>query len=368
MILQSELLFPLTGPGASLALGLEFVIIFVMIQFFLHFLIQYFRSIDKRRGGRNLAWAFLFLGFAGAYIIYIYTDHVLTDMAERDRVAIYAYLSLSIGGAIALILSEKVEQSKPRIFSLLSILMLGIIILGGFLNQRDLARAMAFVGAPLAVAYITLYLRLLLRISNHAREVKIPISEFFIGGIIIIVGYALNSDFTLGQFGVWIRVIGDLIVIVGLNLFMYGLKSLPDLGEFDWKQRIRALLIINRKDGVCLFSRFFNTTQEDSASREVLIAGALSSVQTVLKELSGKDTIESVQLSDKALIFDTHTSFIGVIIADAPFRSLQYRLLQFTREFEMIFQDILQNWDGNVNIFLPADVMADKIFMPSQSA
>jgi hypothetical protein len=123
---------------------------------------------------------------------------------------------------------------------------------------------------------------------------------------------------------------------------LYGLKSLPDLGEFDWKQKIRALLIINRKDGICLFSRFFQTSQEDGTSREVLIAGALSSVQTVLKELSGKDTIESVQLPDKALIFDSHKLFIGVVIADAQLRSIQYRLQQLCQDFEIIFNDIIR--------------------------
>jgi hypothetical protein len=148
---------------------------------------------------------------------------------------------------------------------------------------------------------------------------------------------------------------------------MYGLANLPDFGEFDWKQKIRALLIINRRDGVCLFSRFFHETKDDDSSRDILIAGALSSVQTVLKEMNGKEDVESVHLSDKDLIFNTHKSFIGVIIADEHLRSLQFRLQQFSQEFESIFQDILQTWDGNVNIFLPADVIADKIFITSRT-
>jgi len=80
--------------------------------------------------------------------------------------------------------------------------------------------------------------------------------------------------------------------------------------------------------------------------------------------MSGKEAMESVQLSDKALMFDTHKYFIGALIADEPLISLQLRLKQFGVEFETLFSDILPLWDGNVNIFLPAIALVDKIFMP----
>ncbi len=172
----------------------------------------------------------------------------------------------------------------------------------------------------------------------------------------------MSSEILLELYGLMIKVIADIITLSGLVLFFFSIQRLPDLRELEWVQKIQALLVI-QPNGIAVFSRFFHSKAENE-NQEFLISGAISTIDSVLKSMVGKDPLNAVKLSDKSIIFEYREKINFVIIADEDFQALHLRLKEFADEFMIIFKNIVKDWNGNMSVFTPAEWLADKIFMP----
>jgi hypothetical protein len=78
----------------------------------------------------------------------------------------------------------------------------------------------------------------------------------------------------------------------------------------------------------------------------------------------GKEQLNTVILPDKAILFEYREKMIFAVIADEELLSLHVRLKQFADKFDSIFKEILPTWNGNLNAFAPAEIIADTIFLP----
>ena len=110
--------YPLIGNLARIALGLECVIVFVCLETFWSFFRKYLQSNRASQEGRNLTWGLLFIGLSCVYIVYIVADYFTPDMAKRDLTNQLAYLILAIGATSTLILTDYIERTKVKIFSI----------------------------------------------------------------------------------------------------------------------------------------------------------------------------------------------------------------------------------------------------------
>lgn len=358
MVYQS--FYPLTGPEALLTGGLEFVIVFVALWCFTYFLLKYIRSPDRIRTGRNLSWSIILLGLAGEYIAWIFADYFTVDLAKRDIITLYGYLSLSIGAFFSLIITEWVEKSRHRPFSIASGFLLIVVVLSLVLQERQTTILMT-IGIPVAVAYFLYYFRTLSNMANHSRDVIRSIWAFLVSLVMILGGVILISDFWLPLVGMGPRIASGFIGIAGLNLFLASVEKMPDMGNFNWISKIRALLVIH-ENGIPLFSRVWNggvvTPSED------LLSGVLSSVQTVLQEMMGREKVNVVTLKGKTLLFEHRKHLTCVVIADEPLASLKIRLKQFADQFSSLFSSVLESWNNNLDVFLPAEAVANSLFVP----
>jgi hypothetical protein len=220
-----------------------------------------------------------------------------------------------------------------------------------------------YIAFPLVFLYFVYYFNNMIKQIHYSSEVIWKIVVFFIGMLLIMVGYFLISDAIVFKHGLPIRIFGDCVTIVGIRVFFYSLTSIPDLSEFDWQKKIRALLIIHQ-DGICLFSRFWKRASEDFQD-DNMISAALSSIDSILKSMIGKQKLSSVQLEDKNFIFEYRKKAIFVLIADEVMESLQARLKKFASDFYELYKAQLETFLGQMS-FGMADWLADKLFYPEK--
>jgi hypothetical protein len=138
------------------------------------------------------------------------------------------------------------------------------------------------------------------------------------------------------------------------------MRNLPDLSEYDWLTSLKTIIVID-KSGIPLFSRFYNT-QPDESKKEYLISGALNSINLILAQMTGKEQLNTIELPDKCIMIEYINNLKFAIISDKFLLSLQVRLKQFAEEFYAFFKNYIENFSGNLDIFLPADQWLIRIF------
>ncbi|MBD3353648.1 MAG: hypothetical protein GF364_19345 [Candidatus Lokiarchaeota archaeon] len=354
--------YPLSGTGPEISFGLEVILVYISFQMFGVFIYRYLTSTFKEQNLRNLAWSMIFLGYGITYIFYIIADYFINP-AVRDYFSQYGYISLTSGITLYALLSEYIEKSKwyPVTIFCGTFLVLSIISL--ILGHRDMTLNLAFLAVPFAAVYILRYFYKYAKITNFNKRVLGKIAGLFLSMLIILAGYFFVSDAMTARFGPDIRVLSASLNIIGVICFMFAILNLPDYREFVWKQHLRALFIV-RTSGILLFNRFWKRENKEN-SNEYLIGGALSSIQTVLSNITEETSINRMELEDKALLFKMYPDkdVVGCIIADEYIDSLNERLNVFLDRFDVMFGGSLKDWDGNTQVFLPLESICDEVFM-----
>lgn len=353
--------FPLRGMQADWAMGLEFLIIFIGLQSFMIFLWKFIWAKEKMREARNFAWGFLPLTIAVVYSCYLQGDFIAETGQQREILVMGGYIALALGSILIIAISEWIDQLQKKYSTKIGVIVVSLVIIGALAQMRGFVIIISFIGAfPLLIFYMVRYTRRLFKVAHASREIVAQILRFVLSLGLIVLAYALTSDLMLQSFGLWIRLIADGLMILGLLLFRFTLFSLPLVTEYDWEQKIQWLLVIH-ETGIPIYSRFFRA--EDTANDEMLVSGALSSVKSLLGATLKADRPHAVHVGDKAFMFEYRPNVIFVIIADQTIRSLQTRLKEFADEFMTHYRHkILAAWDGNAATFGGTEWIADRIF------
>ncbi len=351
--------FPLTGTDAAFTGGLLFIILFLTFVGFAFFLLRYLRP-SKTRSPRYLAWALLFLGAAGNYIAWIIGDYFATDPASREMALLQGFAAFASGAFLFVVITEFVEKSHRRPYTIVAAILLGYILISLVVQANN--RLIEFIiGIPLVLAFMIHYFRSLTKILNYNRDMFKSMIIFSMSIVLILAGMILFSDLWLPLLGLAARVMAELCIIIGTQLFLVTFERIPRPEEFDWMTKIRAILVIYH-NGVPLFTRFWR--EGKVVQGPDLVSGALVAVNAVLQEMVGQERMNTVTFEDQTLIFEYRERFSAVIFADEALKSLRVRLHQFTDEFANLFGPVLGNWLGNNEVFMPAEAIADAIFLP----
>ncbi|MHA1291407.1 MAG: hypothetical protein ACTSQJ_01920 [Promethearchaeota archaeon] len=136
--------------------------------------------------------------------------------------------------------------------------------------------------------------------------------------------------------------------------------SLPPFSEFDWKDEIEDIFIINR-GGICLFHKSIETKTD--LLDDNLISGAISSINVMIEELTHDKGVSVINKKGKSIIIYPGKFVSGIIFSKKDLNNIKLVLKDFIERFETIYSNILIDWDGNIEIFKPIDTMAKKMFL-----
>lgn len=117
------------------------------------------------------------------------------------------------------------------------------------------------------------------------------------------------------------------------------------------------------KGGICLYHRSFSG--ENKEYDELLMSGAISSINIMLKEAtSARDSRTSI-IKKKGKIVNIYTGDLvtGVIISKEELNSLNFYLKKFVTKIEYIFSTVLIHWNGDRDIFYPVEGIVNGIFL-----
>ena len=360
-MLQAEgISFPLSGVDATLTAGLDFIIVFLAVVGSAYFLLRFFWAESSSRSWRNLAWFFLTLGAAATFVMWIIGDFFVTSPDQRNTALMYSYLFFCAGAFGFVAINEQVEHSRRRPFSIALGLLVLYMLITLILQARDVFIQIV-VGIPVAILYIIQYIRKVAKVLNYNRAMFKSVFGSFLGLFTIVIGMIFMSDSWLPLLGLAARIISEIFLICGFNVFLATFERIPGTDEYDWMTKIRALLVIYN-NGVHIFSRFWKEGRIVEGAD--LMAGALVAVKAVLEEMVGEEKTKTVTLEDQTILFEYRERFSCVIIADEKLKSLQIRLKQFADEFAGLFAPVLKDWQGIMEAFVPAEAIADAIFLP----
>jgi len=138
-------------------------------------------------------------------------------------------------------------------------------------------------------------------------------------------------------------------------------ESLPPAEEMSWANEILHLYVI--KDGGIVMNEFSFTGEEVFDAD--LLAGGMTGIATILKEMiaSQETKLKVIDHEDKKIIFDYGKGFTVVLIGLKDLKILRVKLNLLTQQIENVFWEILEFWQGDLDIFKPINTMIKNIFV-----
>jgi hypothetical protein len=185
----------------------------------------------------------------------------------------------------------------------------------------------------------------------------------FSGLGLMLIGFLLTTDIIIEALGLEIRIIGAGLQLISVVILSYFFIILPPFSEFDWQEKLEVLYIIDSA-GICLFYKSFNRKKD--FMNEQLISAALKSINLILEEMvKSKEISKHISvIKRKGEIVNIYQGkFVsGVLYTSEELNIPKIVLKEFIEKFELLYQNILLNWDGSLNIFTPVESIVNDFF------
>jgi len=354
--------YPIPAPYREILISLEMIIVFTFLEISSYFFYKYWNN--KRTGVPSvieLDWGIIFGCFGIAFIAYIIGDNFAVE--SREIFLTIGYLSLTLGGVLLFYHVESLKPSKPRfIFTPIFLSVLFIFILAYIFLPSILQ---VFASSVSFIAYAALISYFLLIVKRIWTFYKFNSMGLLLGIVLWFVGYTGNTDMAITLFnGFHIRVLGDVVILIGMILVGFFLNSIPSLGEIGWQKKLKYI-ILTTKGGVGLFIENF---QKEQPVDEMLIAGALSGINSFMSNvMETNGNIRVISRGQDQFLLHEGKNVMGILWVEQELEILKYLLREFVRQFEEFYAHILENWMGNIELFKPTKHLVDSIFSLQKS-
>ncbi len=331
-----------------------------------YFSILFFSKVKQAKGtGVELSSFFglgifaLFIGIM--YILFTYYDYFIF---EFDLKPIELYKSAILTGYFGIIglvfLSEKMFKKTKYAFTSYSIIccIYGIF----FLSTVDDLRMFTYFTLPISII-IVLFNFFYFSVVKTKGEIRKKMSMAFIGKFGFFFFYLLSTEvgkrllpFPV-EFTLTLSHIGLLFTLIGWGLIFLSFETFT---EFGWKEKMKELFIIGPNGGTLFHYSFLDVTNNQIPD---LISAGLAGIKDLLAEMiQSKQKLKVVDHQDIKIIFEYGNYSTIALVAFENLHIYQSKLASLTKQFEDLFQDVLINWRGETEVFLPSRRLIEEIF------
>lgn len=377
-------IYPITGELREILLGFESTIVFFSFQFVILFILKfnrhkanslelqdYFRLQNKSFGQqlnqyfsflriREIAWGALFFLIGLTYMMFILSDFYAGDENTRLAFLYSGYLFFIIGIILLAYSFEKKELKNTRYFFTKTFTIILFLEMISMLVIPWLVLPLGIILWPIIIGMLIKLTVLNYRRSKGLRSLAFPTYSLFIGLMILIFGFLFTTDPIIIRGGLELRLVGDLIEIVGIILCGLSFYFLPTFEEYDWIEKIRQLYIIH-SSGISLYSHNFRPKEKQIESD--LTTGAIIAIKSMIEEMNLKGKkLESIRKGQFTVLLGYGKYVTIAIFADTDSLSLREKAQYFINAFETKYEKRLVKWFGNTDIFDDADELVRKIF------
>lgn len=353
--MASESIFPIPPPYRDILLPMEVIMISIAIEIAFFFFLKYWRN--KKNSVPSMIefdWAVIFASFGLMFTFYIVSDYFALN---RGFFLLFGYMSFAIGGLLFAFHVELTRITNTKyIFTIIVVFIIGLILFTAFFIP-DLVRIIGNLCFFPVIIILIIYLRKLTKtIRSYYRFFWIG----FAGIFILFFGYLGTTDEVIRTFTLYARVISDIFIIGGMVMVGFFVNLMPKTLEIGWDKKIKYIILIDEASGICMYNENF---QEKTEINEVLLSGALASIQIFLGEaMTSKKKVKVISQKDDVFIIEHGKRVMGVLIAEQELEILKYHLSQLVKEFEVFFHITMDDWRGDTGLFLPTKNIIKRIF------
>ena len=185
-----------------------------------------------------------------------------------------------------------------------------------------------------------------------------------IGEVIIIIGMFLGSGlpnipvfFAVSDFYYFI---GSYVVNLGLLVIIYGTFKFPGVPEFNWKNNLLKLYVIDARNFFELYSYNFNKTrnypdeiknhyinEENNPINSIGVVGISDVFDEITKTY--KNRVKTIKYGKFSILLeyeeDPKSQFLFVLFVDTNMKSLQLFLKNVKAQFLNSYEGLLANYD-----------------------
>ncbi|MFX1476550.1 MAG: hypothetical protein ACFFCI_00330 [Promethearchaeota archaeon] len=362
-MIYKEIQFPLRGSIADIALVIEWIIILLYLEVALIFLNRVFKFKKELKSLQERGYAYLYLGFSIMWIFFILADHYVQSSQLRLIFLNCGYISLMLGALLFIYIIESYKIFLKRyLFTLIFTLEI-IIFVVTIIYDIDYGQLISFIFWPIFVLFFIFYsleLNSIFKSNPILGKFKYKYLQLVIGIILSIFGFGLTIDFIINLLGLIYRIVGDFLQIFALAFLFSFFLSIPSFSEYDWQEKVENLFIIH-KSGLLIYEKSF--IDDDKQSFGSSVSGVITSIRMMLEQISEADDISIIEKKGKYIIIQPGHYIYGVLISEEKLISLHVLLNNLIEKIEVIYHNILQNWDGDLTVFQPLDKMIQGYFL-----
>ncbi len=364
--------FPITSELRAPLLIIEWIFMFFGFEIGFIFLLRYFKQDKELRNRQEFGYFSLFIGFGTTWFFFILGDYyssaeimspfMIWKIGSQRMVYLnIGYYTLMIFALIYIYNMEryKVYLIKKYFFTIIfTVLIIGFTTV--FFVDMILTQTLSMLFWPFFILFFLIFMIDFIRKVQNNRKLAIGLLKFLTGFVFLMVGFLFTTDRAIAIFGFEGRLLGDVLQLAAMGLIAFFFITLPPFAEFDWNEKIEDIFILD-KSGICLYHKIFADKSE--LIDENLIAGAISSINIMLKELTEDSGISVIKKKGKTVTISPSKYVYGVAFCKEDLNYIKVVLKNFVQKFEMVYGSVLKNWDGDVEIFKPAENIAKEIFL-----
>ncbi|MFX1449540.1 MAG: hypothetical protein ACFFCM_01785 [Promethearchaeota archaeon] len=349
----------------DLAVGLHYLIITMMGALFVYMLKEWIVAYKDRIKVQLVpGWMTFFLCYCITAIISLISDMYLGPGGMEEMRLIFLNISYTITmvGVVTLVyvFETNLKMNTKGFFWKIGFILTAIT---AFL-PREPSRMILSISVPgifVPFMFLVLYYCRSFLFSSTGR----PIMTMFFGFMIGACGDILRTQSMVETYGYLIYIFGGFFNVFGLLLFGFSAITLRSMEELEWPQAIKNLYILYKSSGVPIFSYDFlqEKTSEVQVKGPIMIAGGLSGVQTILKEISkSSKNVNYIDHGDFSFMFTHGESVLMILFTKKYLDMLKWKMDHLLKRIESIYKDNLVNFEGDIAPFKGIRVLVEEEF------
>ena len=150
--------------------------------------------------------------------------------------------------------------------------------------------------------------------------------------------------------GVNLRFLGALLELIGILLLFYFFITLPPFSEFEWESKMEHVIVMDQ-GGICLYDEALNEGSE--LIDQNLVAGAISSINILLEEITSDKGIIVINKKCKSIIIYPGKKIYGIMFCTEELNYIKVLLKRFIGKFEAVYILIILIRKDSTGNFLP---------------
>lgn len=343
---------------------LPFLIIAIIIgyQISAYFIYTYLKN---KKNGLKLDKILLAYGYINLFLIStillrtIYTYSTLDSFTDYILFEL-SHIMLAIGGVSFLLLlssnefNEIISNKITRVIIVIAIL---ITIIFYFIQDGIQNLIITIISMAIAAYYLLTFQYRLIKLTTGVIKKRLIIITM--GYILMVFGIAFQADEIITiltqEDQLTIMIISNPIFVLGASIVFIGLFRFPAFLEFDWKDHLKSVYIIDYPTLRVLYC--FDFVNESGAQEEVevkggdiLFKGVIGIDKTFSVLTKTRENIEVIRQGD-ILIYVKRSApplekVIYILIVKKERNSYNYLLKKITREFEHQFSSVMHNLES----------------------